>query len=74
MCGKYNLDMGKELKWTGQVSIWYPTRFHKYLLVFQKKDQSAYLWPAVGSWIETNPGFQLNKSKLLCLTPKAEAK
>ena len=50
-----------------------PTRFHKYLSVFQKKE-SKHL-PLRKPWdhaIETKSGFQPKKSKLYALSPKEQ--
>jgi len=38
MCGKDNPDMGEEVKVEKSVEDMVPTRFHKYLLVFKKKE------------------------------------
>ena len=73
MCGKDNLDMGKEVKVEKSVEDMVPTRFHKYLLVFKKKESECLplckLWDHV---IETKSGFQLKKSKVYALSPKEQ--
>ena len=38
ICGKDNQDMGEEAKMEKSVEDMVPTRFHKYLLVFKKKE------------------------------------
>ena len=50
-----------------------PTRFHKYLSVFKKKESERL--PLCKSWdhtIETKSGFQPKKSKVYALSPKEQ--
>jgi len=73
MCGKDNQDMGEEVRMEKSVEDMVPTRFHKYLLVFKKKE-SEHL-PLHKPWdhvIETKLGFQLKKSKVYALSPKEQ--
>jgi len=73
MCGKDNQDMGEEMKMEKSVEDMVPTRFHKYLLVFKKK-QSERL-PLHKPWdhtIETKSGFQPKTSKVYALSPKEQ--
>jgi len=71
MCGKDNLDMGEEVRVEKSVEDMVPTRFHKYLSVFKKKELECLplhkLWDHT---IKTKSGFQLKKSKVYALSPK----
>jgi len=73
MCGKDNLDMGKEIKMEKSVEDMGPNMFHKYLSVFKKKESECLplqkLWDHM---IETKSGFQLKKSKVYALSPKEQ--
>jgi len=73
MCGKDNLDMGEEVKMEKSVEDMVPTRFHKYLSVFKKKESERLplhkLWDHA---IETKSGFQPKKSKVYALSPKEQ--
>ena len=58
MCGKDNLDTGEEVKMEKSVEDMVPTRFHKYLSVFKKKESECL--PLHKPWdhaIETRLGF-----------------
>ena len=71
MCGKDNQDTGEEVKMEKSVEDMVPTRFHKYLSVFKKKE-SEHL-PLCKPWdhgIETKSGFQLEEIKSVCLITK----
>jgi len=73
MCGKDNQDMGEEVKMEKLVEDMVPTRFHKYLLVFKKKESECL--PLRKPWdhaIETKSGFQPKKSKVYALSPKEQ--
>jgi len=73
MCGKDNPDMGEEMKKEKSVEDMVPTRFHKYLSVFKKRE-SEHL-PLCKPWdhaIETKSGFQPKKSKVYALSPKEQ--
>jgi len=41
MCGKDNQDMGEEMRMEKSVEEMLPTRFHKYLSVFKKKESEC---------------------------------
>jgi len=65
--------MGEEMKMEKSVEDMVPTRFHKYLSVFKKKE-SEHL-PLRKLWdhtIETKSGFQLKRSKVYALSPKEQ--
>jgi len=75
MCGKDKQDTGEEMKMEKSVEDMVPTRFHKYLLVFKKKESKRL--PLRKPWdhtIETKSGFQLKKSKVYALSPKRRRK
>jgi len=73
MCGKDNPDMREEVKVEKSVEDMVPTRFHKYLSVFKKKESERL--PLCKLWdhmIETKLGFQPKKSKVYALSPKEQ--
>jgi len=73
MCGKDNPDMGEEARLEKSVEDVVPTRFHKYLSVFKKKESESL--PLCKLWdhaIETKLGFQPKKSKVYVLSPKEQ--
>jgi len=73
MCGKDNLDMGQEVKVEKSVEDMVPTRFHKYLSVFKKKESECLsLCKRWDHEIETKSGFQPKKSKVYALSPKEQ--
>jgi len=73
MCGKDNLDTGEEMKVEKSVEDMVPTRFHKYLSVFKKKELERL--PLCKPWdhtIKTKLEFQLKQSKVYALSPKEQ--
>ena len=63
----------EEVKVEKSVEDVVPTRFHKYLSVFKKKEPECL--PLCKPWdhvIETKSGFQLKKSKVYVLSPKEQ--
>ena len=65
--------MGEDIKMEKSVEDMVPNRFHKYLLVFKKKELECLpLWKPCDHAIKTKPGFQPKKSKVHALSPKEQ--
>ena len=65
--------MREEVKMEKSVEDMVPTRFHKYLSVFKKKESECL--PLCKPWnhmIKTKLGFQPKKSKVYALSPKEQ--
>jgi len=70
---KITRTRGKKWKWKKSVEDMVPTRFHKYLSVFKKKESECYLCASRGiTRLKPKSGFQLKKSKVYALSPKEQ--
>jgi len=71
MCGKDNLDTGEEVKMEKSVEDMVPTRFHKYLSVFQEERVRVLTFAqAMGSCDRNQIRISAEEIKSVCLITK----